>query len=767
MAKSPSIRTHRTSIAALCAAAGASLAAPERALAYNFDATEAAFDAAYAATPISLTLRVVDEQGAPVSEAHVTAIGWGSAAGTSGLGGASDASGDHTFPSLGRRSLLIRIQHPSFFIEIVPVDLQRPLTEAAVDLGAVVLTQRKEGRARLLFGGDTMFGRRFIDADGDGVEGEPGDLIQPDTRAEDATALLRFMVHSLASADYTQVNLESVVTADPATPHPYKNFTFFSYPETLSALEGSGIDAVSLGNNHVYDYLEAGLADTIAAVPSAGLDWFGAGTSETTAKGTVVYRTIGQGVQIALQGFNQLVNDGTTLPEYALVARDAPAEKAGSLEMSSTNVSGFVADERPDRLTIPVLHGGFEYSDYPSSGMRLRFTQLIQQGADLIVAHHPHVVHGVGLVTAGGVPHYVLMSLGNLIFDQDVFETFQSYLAVVDVDESGIGSHDVHRVQLVPFHIEGYSPKLVSHEWFARAARQVGHLSTMLPAAPNPGDLPDGLVGATVFPAGSQVAVARSPSQYLVSEMVEALPLPVTALSTGVIEYPRADPADMLARIQTSAPMACRLGRDLAIYGDFEDQDVDNLIDEASMWTAGMGRYVENSVVHRGNAAYVLLRSSSNSGVVTASMSNRIKFDPARSLTLRGFLKGSNAATFRALVTWYTSGGGTLSSSYVYTRAGGTYDWQAFNVDLAPPANAAVLRLTFTADVPASGEAATFLDDIALITWEASVADASAGFPLATPNAWAFLRCTTSNPALSSVGLQLTHRSYDLAAGPL
>ena len=86
-----------------------------------------------------------------------------------------------------------------------------------------------------------------------------------------------------------------------------------------------------------------------------------------------------------------------------------------------------------------MLHGGFEYSDYPSLGMRLRFTQLIQQGADLVVAHHPHTVQGVGIVHAGGQPHYVLMSLGNFLFDQDVFETFQSYLAAVDVDEVAPG----------------------------------------------------------------------------------------------------------------------------------------------------------------------------------------------------------------------------------------------------------------------------------------------------------------------------------------
>jgi hypothetical protein len=43
----------------------------------------------------------------------------------------------------------------------------------------------------------------------------------------------------------------------------------------------------------------------------------------------------------------------------------APGLKGGALEMSTTNLSSFVLDEAPDRLTVPVIHGGFEYSDYP------------------------------------------------------------------------------------------------------------------------------------------------------------------------------------------------------------------------------------------------------------------------------------------------------------------------------------------------------------------------------------------------------------------
>ena len=763
MSTTRSHKARRASILAMAAAAGAWLAAPGSAHGYAFDASEASFDATYAATAIGLAGLVVDEAGVPVSGAQITAIGWGAAAANAGASTSSAASGAFAMASLSRRSILLKVEHPGYYTEIVPVDLQRPLAQAQADAGIVVLTQKKAGRARLVFGGDTMFGRRFVDADGDGTEGEVGDLIQPATRAEDAKALLRFLQHTLSAGDYTQINLECPVTSDPATPHPYKSYTFFSYPETIEALPYAGIDAVSLGNNHMYDYLEAGVEDTLAAVPAAGLDWFGAGMNEAAAQGTTTYRTIGGGVDVALLGFSQLVNDGTTLAEYALVARDAPDEKGGALLMSTTNLDDFTAAEVADRLAIPVLHGGSEYSDYPTASMRSRFIQLIQQGAGLVVAHHPHTIHGVGLYDAGDGPRYALLSLGNLLFDQDVFETFQSYVAVVDVDQAAPGVNEVHRVQLVPFHAEGYVPKLVGGAWLARAGRQVGHLSTTLPASGTAGGAADGLTGATVFPAGSRIVAASDPSQYLISDAAEALTAPVAALSTGALDYARTGAADMLAGVQTSAPMSCEVGREIGIYGDFEDDDVDDLFHEGELWSQSSARYLQNSVVRSGVGAAVLLRSKSNTTSASLYTTHRARFAPGAKLTLRGYAKGSNAGQLRIEIFWYTSGGSSISSSFVYTRSAGTYDWERFSINLTPPAGAGSVRAYYRGYAPASGEAATFLDDIALIEWEHSTPDASAGFPLATPNAWSFLRCTTTNAALSSVNLTLTHRSYALA----
>ncbi|WP_437645110.1 CapA family protein [Sorangium sp. So ce362] len=745
-----------------CAALCAALPAGEAMAAYRFDAAEAAFDATYAATPIDATGVVVDEAGSPIAGAEVTAIGWGSGAVNDGELAFTDETGAFTLAALARRSVLLRVEVDGYYSEIVPADLHRPLAAASAEVGRVVLTEQRAGRARLLVGGDTMFGRRFVDSNADGVEGETGDLIRPDTREADALAVLSFLRDVLSSADYTQVNLESPVTENPATPHPYKSFTFFSYPETVRALALSGVDAVSLANNHMFDYLEGGVLDTLGAVPSAGLDWFGAGPDETTAKGTVLYRTL-RGVDMAFQGFNQLVNDGTTASAYTLTASDGPPAKAGALELSLAEISDFMEEDAAGRFGIPVLHGGSEYSDYPTSGMRRRFIQLVQKGAGMVVAHHPHTIHGVGLHDAGAGPRFVFMSLGNMVFDQDVFETFQSYLAAIDIDEDSSGNRAVHRVQLIPFQNEDYVPKLVSGAWLGRAARHIAHLSTTLPTAPSPGEAADGLTGAVVFASGPRAVAVSDPSQYTTSEHVETRIVPLRSSATGPVEHLRSSAADSLAALQTTAAASCDYGREIMLYGDFEDSDVDDAFHEGSMWSMSEYRYIQNSVVHGGTGAMVFLRKSSSTSEVSTYMNNRVKFDAGRKLTLTGFMKGDNAGQMRVQVYWYTSGGTSVSNSVVFTRVGGTYGWQQFSVNLTPPANAGSVRFYFRAGAPASGEAAAFLDDVSLVEWEGTVADGSLGLAFPTPNNWSFVRCTAVDPALTSLGVTMTHRSYALA----
>jgi len=736
----------------------ASAPASVSAATYAFDAAEAAFDANYLEHKIAVTGQIVDATGSPIAGATVTTIAFGAGSKNAGRTAVTGASGTFTLEGLDRRSLLLKITRAGWYTEIVPVDLHRPEGEATAGAGTVTLTPEATGRVRLIFVGDTMFGRRFTDADEDGKEGEAGDLIKPGSRAADAQKIVSYVRDTIASADYAIANLECAVTADPDTPHPTKAYTFYSHPETLAGLTHAGFDAVDLANNHVFDYLGDGVATTLEALSDedeVGLDWVGAGMNEMLAAGATIGETI-NGVPLALQGFNTLRTDGSSLTKYLLVARD-PA-KAGALEATGANMANFLAGEADGAFAVPMVHGGVEYSSYPANNMRGIFVSLIKQGAGLVVAHHTHTMHGIGLVDPGTGPRFVLMSLGNFIFDQSTFETTQSFIAVADVEAVQGDEPKVTRLQLIPVHVEGYVPKLLGGAWLARAGRQLGHLSSTLPTSPSGSGVADGLTGATVFQVGPRVLAFTSPSQFEATSTLESITPALASGATGPIEFMRTGVADSLAAVKTGAAAQAEYGREILIYGDFEDSDVDDAHAEGSAWEQTEARYVQNSQVRSGTGAAVLLRKSSHSSTASLSNDRTIPIPGGAKLTIRGYIRGEKAGTFKLTTRVYDDDGDTLSTVDRVTKSAGTYGWTRFSVDFTAPSSATDLRLYFKQSPPNSGEGQVFVDDVSVIQWDGKVSDAKAGFSLPTPNNYGWLRFTGASGG--ALPVTLTHRAF-------
>jgi poly-gamma-glutamate synthesis protein (capsule biosynthesis protein) len=111
-------------------------------------------------------------------------------------------------------------------------------------------------------------------------------------------------------------------------------------------------------------------------------------------------------------------------PEYVRVA-DAtiallaitviPAADGRVQQIPSTELSEKLrtARQRAD-LVVVSIHWGVEYQRLPDTTQRTQARWLVQQGADLIVGHHPHVVQSPECVEG----HPVFFSLGNHVFDQ-------------------------------------------------------------------------------------------------------------------------------------------------------------------------------------------------------------------------------------------------------------------------------------------------------------------------------------------------------------
>ncbi|HLU48177.1 MAG TPA: carbohydrate-binding protein, partial [Planctomycetota bacterium] len=386
-----------------------------------------------------------------------------------------------------------------------------------------------------------------------------------------------------------------------------------------------------------------------------------------------------------------------------------------------------------------------------------------ENGANLIVAHHPHTIYGIATLEGSDPPVICFLSLGNLVFDQDVFETFQSVVAVVDVEKDENGDVQVRRAEMFPFHIEGYVPKAVSGAWAARIGRHLGHLSTYLPAAAVENEAPDGWKGLVVFPAAHRVAICRYGHEYTTAESLETRAVSLEGDRSLPESYDRIHRADSLARVRTSAPASVELGRDLFHYGDFEDFDVDDAFYEGPLWNQSVLRFVQNSNVRNGQGAFVLLRDGGDREFIQTWLKNRVTFPPNARLTLTGWWKGRNAGRAEIVVRWYVRDEREVISTFIVgEHEGGTFDWERFDIDVVPPASAGTVRFYFRQYPPDAGDAALFLDDVSLVLWEDVLGGADAGVDVPTPNNWSFLRIHADSEA-DAIGVTLTHRVYELA----
>jgi poly-gamma-glutamate synthesis protein (capsule biosynthesis protein) len=323
---------------------------------------------------------------------------------------------------------------------VVPLSRLDPRVRAAVVGGVDPLDSGgPDARpvTRVTVVGDIMLGRRV------------GAAAQA---AGDPSRPLRAMQRRLAAADLTLGNLENTLsTAGP----PQQGGDSFAAPRAvLDGLADSGVDAVSLANNHTGDFGQQALLETVAAVRRGPVRGFGAGGDLDAASRAFV--TDVDGVRLAVLGFNAIGETprATSTTPGALSVRMPP--RTGPLNRSDLrHVTGLVRrlDQRVD-VVVVLPHWGTQYTHIAEPSQRLVARRLVDAGADLVVGGHPHWVQGLEWYRGAVVAH----SLGNFVFDMDFMtETQQG----VTLDAVFWGDRLV-AVQLDPYVIGAdFSPRPV------------------------------------------------------------------------------------------------------------------------------------------------------------------------------------------------------------------------------------------------------------------------------------------------------------------
>lgn len=269
--------------------------------------------------------------------------------------------------------------------------------QEAVEAGekAIAVECSDEEKVKLLFAGDILLDENYA---------VMANLRDRGGNIEDAfsTELLEMM----RSADIFMLNNEFTFT-NRGTPTAGKQFTFRAAPQSVSLFHELSVDVVSVANNHIYDYGEISLLDTLDTLDNAGIAYTGAGENLEEAKKPVYL--IANGMKIGIISATQIERNGT--PD----TKEATSTTAGVLRcMDTTNLLQVIAQmEEECDYTILYIHWGTESQEQIDWLQEEQAPVYAEAGVDLIIGDHPHCLQKIDKVS--GVP--VIYSLGNFWFN--------------------------------------------------------------------------------------------------------------------------------------------------------------------------------------------------------------------------------------------------------------------------------------------------------------------------------------------------------------
>ena len=235
----------------------------------------------------------------------------------------------------------------------------------------------------------------------------------------------------IQSADIFMLNNEFTYSTR-GTPTPKKQFTFRAKPEMVNCLNEMGVDIVSLANNHVYDYGEVSLLDTLSTLEEASVPYVGAGRNLEEAIKPVYF--VANDMKIAYVSATQI--EQGDYPDTPGAGENSPGVFRCWTEERIYDVV-HEAQEEAD-FVIVYIHWGAELSESLHWAQAEQAPKLVEAGADLIVGDHPHCLQEIAYI--GDVP--VIYSMGNFWFNSKTQDT--GILKAV-INEEGLQS-----LQFVP-----------------------------------------------------------------------------------------------------------------------------------------------------------------------------------------------------------------------------------------------------------------------------------------------------------------------------
>jgi len=262
----------------------------------------------------------------------------------------------------------------------------------------------------------------------------------------DFSPLFENVKDEIQESDLAIINQETILVSNPKR---YSSYPTFGTPSDIGrAIVNAGFDIVAHATNHTNDKGVSGIEDTLNYWEQNYPEINILGIHKSEDESDIVY-VEKKDIKIAFVNYTYGLN-GLELPSSKKYMVDVLGNKD---EIAKTLSE---AKENSDIL-IPILHIGTEYVYNPSTYHKNYVDFFIDNGADIVLCAHPHVLEPYGMVTTKndntGLVYY---SLGNFVSNQHDLPRMLGGMAKITLmkeqDEVKIKSYDL--IPLVT-HFEG------------------------------------------------------------------------------------------------------------------------------------------------------------------------------------------------------------------------------------------------------------------------------------------------------------------------
>lgn len=203
----------------------------------------------------------------------------------------------------------------------------------------------------------------------------------------------------LRDSDFSIVNLESPVADEGCEPIEKVGPNLRTKSNSLRYLKDSGVNIVTLANNHFFDFGEKGVRQTIESLQDIGIQYVGGGRIEEEKRHYLYVEK--DNCKIAILNYCE--------------AEFSVRRGAGSNHIYPINVYYDIQKAKIDAdFVIAIMHGGHEGYNLPSPRMQQLYRFFIDAGANVVVNHHQHCYSGYEIYHGGNI----FYGLGNFFFDE-------------------------------------------------------------------------------------------------------------------------------------------------------------------------------------------------------------------------------------------------------------------------------------------------------------------------------------------------------------